>query len=157
MTPFYLYENSNDALSTDSVQFKVNQAIRSLGFANAGQDTFVSNIKPLQESAIMDAATFKVTSGTLVISSDASGTMTGDGTGTFNATTVTSQWYSTAHSVEIIATVDVSYSVGSTVSLGSNTNGLPFKYTLPNALGGDSIVEQDPVSMFIVDSVVLHG
>jgi hypothetical protein len=153
MTPFYLYENSDDALSTDSVQFKVNQAIRSLGFANAGQDTFVSNIKPLQESAIMDAATFKVTSGTLVISSDASGTMTGDGTGTFNATTGDfSVVFNGSPAAEIIATVDVSYAAGSTVSLGSNTNGLPFKYTLPNALGmGDSIVVQDPVSsMFIV-------
>jgi len=153
MTPFYLYENSDDALSTDSVQFKVKEAIRSLGFANAGQDTFVSNIKPLQESAIMDASTFKVTSGTLVISSDASGTMTGDGTGTFNATTGDfSVVFNGSPAAEIIATVDVSYAAGSTVSLGSNTNGLPFNYTLPNALGmGDSIVVQDPVSsMFIV-------
>ena len=52
---------------------------------------------------------------------------------------------------EIIATVDVSYAAGSTVSLGS----IPMVFhsnTLPNALGmGDSIVVQDPVSsMFIV-------
>jgi hypothetical protein len=60
MTPFYLYENSNDPLSEDSVQFKVNRALRSLGFANAGQDTFVSNIAPLQASAVMDASTFTV-------------------------------------------------------------------------------------------------
>ena len=33
MTPFYWYENSADPLSQDSVDFKVEQAIRSLAFA----------------------------------------------------------------------------------------------------------------------------
>ena len=59
MTPFYLHENSSDLMSEDSVQFKVTEAIRSLGFANAGQDSFVGNIKPIQESAIMDPLPFK--------------------------------------------------------------------------------------------------
>ena len=153
MTPFYLYENSADALSEDSVIFKVSQTIRSLGFANAGQDSFASNIKPLQESAIMDAASFKVTSGPLLISSDANGTMTGDGTGVFNASTGEfSVVFNGTPAAEIVATVDVSYQAGTTLRLGSNTNGLPFNYTPPNALSmGDSIVVQDPVSsMFIV-------
>ena len=153
MTPFYLYENSSDPMSTDSVQFKVTEAIRSLGFANAGQDTFVGNIKPIQQSAIMDASTFQVKSGTLVISADASGNLTGDGTGNFDASTGDfTVVFSSIPAAEIVATVDVSYTAGSTVSLGSNTNGLPFNYTVPNNLGmGDSIIVQDPVSsMFIV-------
>jgi hypothetical protein len=89
----------------------------------------------------------------LVITSDASGTLTGDGSGSFNATTGDfTVIFNGSPAAEIIATVDVSYAANSTVSLGSNTNGLPFNYTLPNALGmGDSIVVQDPVSsMFIV-------
>ena len=153
MTPFYLYENSDDALSVDSVQFKVDRALRSLGFANAGQDTFVSNIAPLQASAVMNAATFKVQSGTAVISSDASGNLSGDGTGNFDAATGNfTVIFNSSPAAEIIATVDVSYAGGSEVVLGSNTNGLPFKYTLPNSLGmGDSVIVQDPVSsMFIV-------
>jgi len=153
MTPFYLYENSDDALSVDSVQFKVDRALRSLGFANAGQDTFVSNIAPLQASAVMNAATFKVQSGTAVISSDASGNLSGDGTGNFDAATGNfTVIFNSSPAAEIIATVDVSYAAGSEVVLGSNTNGLPFKYTLPNSLGmGDSVIVQDPVSsMFIV-------
>ena len=153
MTPFYLYENSDDALSVDSVQFKVDRALRSLGFANAGQDTFVSNIAPLQASAVMNAATFKVQSGTAVISSDASGNLSGDGTGNFDAATGNfTVIFNSSPAAEIIATVDVSYAGGSEVVLGSNTNGLPFKYILPNSLGmGDSVIVQDPVSsMFIV-------
>ena len=153
MTPFYLYENSDDALSVDSVQFKVDRALRSLGFANAGQDTFVSNIAPLQASAVMNAATFKVQSGTAVISSDAGGNLSGDGTGNFDAATGNfTVIFNSSPAAEIIATVDVSYAAGSEVVLGSNTNGLPFKYTLPNSLGmGDSVIVQDPVSsMFIV-------
>ena len=153
MTPFYLYENSDDPLSEDSVQFKVDRALRSLGFANAGQDTFVSNIAPLQASAVMNAATFKVQSGTAVISSDASGNLSGDGTGNFDAATGNfTVIFNSSPAAEIIATVDVSYAAGSDVVLGSNTNGLPFKYTLPNSLGmGDSVIVQDPVSsMFIV-------
>ena len=153
MTPFYLYENSNDILSTDSVQFKVTEAIRSLGFATAGQDTFASTIKPLQESAIMDPSSFKVTSGTLEVVSDASGNLSGDGTGTFDINTGEfTVVFNSYPAAEIIARVDVSYASGSEVSLGSNTNGLPFNYTLPSALGmNDSIMVQDPVSsMFIV-------
>ncbi|MDB0057436.1 T9SS type A sorting domain-containing protein [Schleiferiaceae bacterium] len=153
MTPFYLYENSDDALSVDSVQYKVDRALRSLGFANAGQDTFVSNIAPLQASAVMNAATFKVQSGTAVISSDASGNLSGDGTGNFDAATGNfTVIFNSSPAAEIIATVDVSYAGGSEVVLGSNTNGLPFKYILPNSLGmGDSVIVQDPVSsMFIV-------
>ena len=153
MTPFYLYENSNDPLSEDSVQFKVNRALRSLGFANAGQDTFVSNIAPLQSSAVMDAATFMVQSGTAVITSDASGNLSGDGSGSFDATTGDfTVIFNSSPAAEIIATVDVSYASGAEVVLGSNTNGLPFKYTLPNALNmDDSVIVQDPVSsMFIV-------
>lgn len=153
MTPYFLYENSADPLSTDSVYFNVTPAVRSLGFAAAGQDSFASNIKPLQESAVMDVASFVVRSGTLEITSDASGNLSGDGTGTFDATTGEfTVEFSTNPAAEIIATVDVSYPSGAELSLGSKTNGLPFKYTLPMALNmGDSVQVQDPVSsMFIV-------
>ena len=128
------------------------EAIKSLGFATVGQDSFASVIQPLQASAVMDAATFEVRSGTLVVTSDASGNLTGDGTGSFNVPTgeftVESNGLPAA---EIVATVDISYPSGATY-LGSNTNGLPFKYTLGSALSmGDSVIVQDPVSsMFIV-------
>ena len=153
MTPFFLHENSADANSTDSVLFKATPAIRSLGFASVGQDSFSSNIKPLQESAIMDAATFEITSGTMKVTSDASGNLTGDGTGSFDAATGDfTVEFNAVPAVEIVATVDVSYPSGAELVLGSNTNGLPYNYTLPNALAkGDSVIVQDPVSsMFIV-------
>jgi hypothetical protein len=153
MTPFYLYENSADALSTDSVQFKVEEALRSLGFANAGQDTFVSKIVPMQPSALMDASTFRVTSGSMIITSDASGNLSGDGTGTFNASTGEfTVVFNTVPAAEVVARVDLHYASGAEINVGSNTNGLPFKYTLPMAMAmGDSITIQDPVSsMFVV-------
>jgi len=153
MTPFYLYENSADALSEDSVQFKVEQAVRSLGFANAGQDTFVSKIVPMQASANMVAATFMVQSGNMLVTSDASGNLSGDGTGNFNASTGEfTVVFNSSPAAEIIAKVDLSYDAGAEIVAGSNTNGLPFKYALPNAMAmGDSIIIQDPVSsMFVV-------
>ena len=153
MTPFYLYENSADLLSQDSVDFKVEQAIRSLGFANAGQDTFTSKIVPMQTSANMITSTFKVQSGNMLVVSDASGNLSGDGSGNLNAATGEfTVVFNSSPAAEIIATVDLAFDAGSEIIAGSNTNGLPFKYTLPNAMGmGDSIVIQDPVSsMFVV-------
>ena len=153
MTPFYLYENSADLLSQDSVDFKVEQAIRSLGFANAGQDTFTSKIVPMQSSANMITSTFKVQSGNMLVVSDASGNLSGDGSGNLNAATGEfTVVFNSSPAAEIIATIDLAFDAGSEIIAGSNTNGLPFKYTLPNAMGmGDSIVIQDPVSsMFVV-------
>ena len=153
MTPFYLYENSADSLSQDSVDFKVEQAIRSLGFANSGQDTFTSKIVPMQTSANMITSTFKVQSGNMLVVSDASGNLSGDGSGNLNAATGEfTVVFNSSPAAEIIATVDLAFDAGSEIIAGSNTNGLPFKYTLPNAMGmGDSIVIQDPVSsMFVV-------
>ena len=153
MTPFYLYENSADLLSQDSVDFKVEQAIRSLGFANAGQDTFTSKIVPMQSSANMITSTFKVQSGNMLVVSDANGNLSGDGSGNLNAATGEfTVVFNSSPAAEIIATVDLAFDAGSEIIAGSNTNGLPFKYTLPNAMGmGDSIVIQDPVSsMFVV-------
>ena len=153
MTPFYLYENSADLLSQDSVDFKVEQAIRSLGFANAGQDTFTSKIVPMQSSANMITSTFKVQSGNMLVVSDANGNLSGDGSGNLNAATGEfTVVFNSSPAAEIIATIDLAFDAGSEIIAGSNTNGLPFKYTLPNAMGmGDSIVIQDPVSsMFVV-------
>ena len=153
MTPFYLYENANDLNSTDSVQFVVEQAVRSLGFASAGQDSFASAIVPLQPAAIMDAASFTVKSGSLLLTGDANGNLSGDGTGSFDAST--GAFYVEFNSypaAEIIAHVDVSYPAGAELIISSNTNNLPFKYTSSNALNmGDTLKVQDPVSsMFIV-------
>ena len=101
----------------------------------------------------MDASSFRVTSGNLLITSDANGNLSGDGVGSFDATTGDfTAVFNNSPAVEIIAKVDVSYAAGSELVLGSNTNGLPFKYTISSALGmGDSVIVQDPVSsMFIV-------
>ena len=100
----------------------------------------------------MDPSTFQVKSGSLVIRVDSSGNITGDGTGNFDASTGDfSVVFSSIPAAEIIASVDVSYTAGSIVTLGSNTNGLPFNYVIKRSWMGDSIIVQDPVSsMFIV-------
>lgn len=153
MTPFYLYENSNDVNSTDSVDFIVEQAIKSLGFAAAGQDSFASVVVPVQPAAVMDAASFTIQSGSMFLSSDANGNLTGDGTGSFDASTGEFNVKFNANpAAEIIAKVDLSYPAGSELVVRSNTNDLPYKYTTTSALSmGDTLTIQDPVSsMFIV-------
>ena len=89
----------------------------------------------------------------MLVVSDASGNLSGDGSGNLNAATGEfTVVFNSSPAAEIIATIDLAFDAGSEIIAGSNTNGLPFKYTLPNAMGmGDSIVIQDPVSsMFVV-------
>lgn len=152
MVPYELHETTNDPLSTDSVLFVNAPAIQSLGFGG-GDTSFASTINRPQSSATFLPATFRVESGSLVITSDASGNLSGSGKGFFDAATGNySITFNTVPFAEIIVTCEVSYQAGSVVSMKSLTNGLPYNYTLPTSLNtGDTLKVQDPVqSMFLV-------
>jgi hypothetical protein len=147
VAPFLLYETVNDLKSVDSVDFIADPGIVSLGFGNGSERTFSGTVRRPQSTANFITTTFQVVSGGFVLTADAQGNLTGDGTGTFDPAngefTVT---FNNAPFAEIIATCDVNYDNGAIISVSSNINQLPYKYTLPRALSpSDTIRVQDPV------------
>jgi len=152
MVPYDLYETTNDPLSQDSIWFVAQPATMSLGFGG-GDTTFTNTLKKPQDAAVFLTNTFRVESGALVITSDAQGNLTGDGYGTFDPTTgnYTVTFNSTPFA-EILVSCDIQYNAGSTIKVNSNTNALPFNYSISQGITpGDSIQVQDPVqSIFLV-------
>ncbi len=150
MLPYYLDEKTNDPLSEDSVYFFANPSIRSEGFGNI--DTLIGTLVKQQPAGEFDAASFTAVSGGKLITSDAQGNLSGDGYGKFDKNTGEYQVSFTGTTVaERIMSCDVNYASGSTLSMESNINGLPFKYTLSQGLNaGDSIKVQDPVQGVLV-------
>jgi hypothetical protein len=147
VAPFMLHETTTDTKSVDSVQFIAAPGIRSLGFGDGSNRTFSGVINKPQASANFIVDSFRIVSGGFVLTSDAQGNLTGDGTGTFDpATGAFTVTFSRAPFAEIIATCDVNYNNGALLNVPSLINQLPFRYFLPNALGpNDTIMIQDPV------------
>ncbi len=151
--PYELYETTNDPLSTDSVLFYAFPASQSLGFGNGTDVSFMNTLERPYAPAQFVASSFRIVSGALEVTADASGNLSGDGTGSFDASTGEySVTFNTAPLAEIVISCDVNYPAGSALSINSNIGGLPFDITLPSAVGpDDSLMIQDPVqSMLIV-------
>ena len=66
------------------------QAIRSLGFANAGQDTFTSEDSSYANVCQHDYFYLQGAKGNMLVVSDASGNLSGDGSGNLNVLPVNS-------------------------------------------------------------------
>ncbi len=153
--PFRLHENTADLNSADSVDFVAYPSLKSLGFGNGSNDSFYNVMGRPQESADFTAESFVVFAGGDTVRSDASGNLSGDGTGMFNAST--GEFYvnfNTPPSAEILAICGISYSAGSELVIESSINGLPYKYNLTIPVTtGDSLKVQDPVQAFYVISL----
>jgi len=146
VTPFELWESYDDPFSIDSVYFKAEKAVEALGFA-APSDTASRGVIALpQPVASFIVPSFKVTHGPLVLTSDASGNLTGDGSGSFNPSTGEfvarfNQYFA----LEVIATCDVRYDAGDVIGVRSLINENGFNYTVAQTLvSGDSVRIQDP-------------
>jgi len=146
VAPFLLWEKLNDPNSEDSVKFIADSAFISLGFGNGGQ-TYSGTLRRPQASSTYLPDGLKVSAGSQVITSDGSGNLVGDGTGTFNDTTGEfSVTFNNSVVLEISAKCAVSYDANDVIEVSSNTNDIPISYTLNNDLNPmDSIVIQDPV------------
>ncbi len=146
VTPFELWESFDDPLSRDSVYFSAESAIEALGFASPSDTASRGTMSLPQSSASFVVSSFKVTHGPLVLTSDAAGNLSGDGSGFFNATT--GQFvarFNQYFALEVIATCDVRYDVGDVIGVRSATNENSFNYTVTQTLiSGDSIRLQDP-------------
>lgn len=152
VTPFALWEKLDDPNSTDSVFFSADTINLSIGFGN-GNTRYTGQYTKPQASTKFIASTFRAVAGGQILTSDASGNLSGDGTGTFDA--VTGQFtleFASPTSLEIRTSVGTEYDPGAVIVVESETGELPITHTLSNGLAsGDTAFIQDPVqAMFAV-------
>lgn len=152
VTPFRLWEKLDDKNSWDSVFFSADTINLSIGFGN-GNTRYTGQFTKPQASTKFIASTFRAVAGGMTLTSDASGNLSGDGTGTFDAVTgqFTLEWVNPT-SLEIRTSVGTEYDPGAIITVESETGDLPITHTLTNGLAsGDTAMIQDPVqAMFAV-------
>ncbi|MFN6037471.1 MAG: T9SS type A sorting domain-containing protein [Bacteroidota bacterium] len=149
VTPIALWETSSLSNGADSVQFVVDSLkLSNITVANGAQQTFNFNIALPQNSTVIDASTIKITAGNQVVTSNASGILSGSGTGTFTAPNQISVTFNSvpAQGTIIKLVSAVSYSAGSLLSVTSASLNMKFNHTLSNAIAtGDTIHIMDPI------------
>ena len=153
VTPYLLWESTNDTNSIDSVLFIAAPAFLSLGFGDGITTNYSSTLRRPQETAVFAVNTFRIEVDGMVITSDGAGNLSGDGTGSFNLTTGNfSVTFNTAPIGEIQITCSIGYPSGSRIRANSAINSYPFYYVLPAEMTpGDTIIIQDPIqSNFVV-------
>lgn len=152
VTPFALWEKLEDRNSIDSIEFAADTIRLSIGFGN-GSNRYSGQFTKPQSSTKFKADAFKVIAGGQTVVSDASGTLSGDGTGTFDR--ITGQFtvdFTNPTSLEIRAEVATFYEDSALIVIESNTGEIQIQDTLFGGLiPGESVMIQDPVqSMFAV-------
>ncbi len=150
VTPIALYETSNLSNGVDSVQFVVDSLKNtSAAVANGSQQSFSFSLTKPQASAVVDNVTLKITAGSQVVTSDASGNLGGAGTGTYNASTnIVNVTFNSipVNNTPIKVTAAISYPVGSSLSLTTASLTMKFNYNTTSALyTGDTIQIMDPI------------
>lgn len=152
ITPYRLWEKLDDKNSWDSLRFRADTVKSSLGFGNGGTD-YVGTMPKAQLSTKFVADGFEIIAGFLKVTAQTDGTLTGDGTGTFNDSTgVYTVSFVTPVNLEIRAQSPVRYEAGDTVFVKSGTNELPIVHRLTKNLAPSEVeLIQDPAqSMFVV-------
>lgn len=152
VTPFDLHEELNDPDSEDSIRVGADTISTSIGFGNGGKQYSGQFTKP-QSSTKFIAESFEIRAGNQVLTSDASGNLTGDGSGSFNeATGSFNVDFDQSTSLEIFISVATRYDAGAPVVVESATNEIAIRDTIPQALNpGEEYFVIDPVqSIFAV-------
>jgi len=152
VTPFTMWEKLDDPNSEDSITFTADTINLSIGFGN-GNNRYSGQFTKPQSSTKFVAESFSVTSGGQTCVSDASGNLSGDGTGTFDAVTgLFTVEFTNGTALEVRSKVATSYDPGAIIVVESETGAIPITTTIPNGLNPtDTFLVQDPVqSMFAV-------
>jgi hypothetical protein len=151
--PYKLWETTNDPGSIDSARFEVIKSIRSMGFGDGIKRVFKGKMNHPQSAAKFIAGGFKVFAGPYLMTADAQGNVTGDGTGKFYPDSAYFEiTFNNPPLAEVILTCDVFIPAGSKVRMSSNIGGLPIPYTTATRLDVGNVVKvQDKIqSMFFV-------
>ena len=151
VAPFLLHEDMNDPTSTDSVSLTAMQAFVSLGFGN-GSKTYNGNLSRARSQARFIADSFVAKAGNQVVRSDASGNLSGDGTGTFDVQTgAFSVEFNEGTNREVTAQTDIMYPQGAVIDLESAINELPVRVTLQSDIKPRETRQfQDPIQSIFV-------
>lgn len=157
--PYELHETTDDQNSLDSILFYAFPASQSLGFGNGTDTAFSSTLSRPYSPAVFETSTFTIVSGGLTVTSDASGNLSGDGSGTFNPTTGEyTVHFNSAPLAEIVITCDVYYPAGSQFRVPSKIAGLLVDVELANTLNSnDTIQFQDPVQAFMIVGLTTYS
>lgn len=152
VTPFDLHEELRDPDSEDSIRIGADTIETSIGFGNGGA-TYNNSFPKPQSSTKFVPESFTVRAGNQMVSSDASGNLSGDGTGSFDPNTGSfTVNFDSGTNLEIFISAVSRYDAGAIVNVNSATNDLPIRDTIPQALApGDEYFVIDPVqSIFAV-------
>ena len=146
VTPFVMHEELVDRSSTDSLALRADTINSSIGFGNGGTDYTGSFTKPQQSTKFVPES-FVIIAGSDTVVSDASGNLSGDGSGTFDANAGTfNVSFNTPTNFEIRIQAATRYDAGAIIRLESLTEGITITDTLFNGLNpGETAKIQDPV------------
>lgn len=153
VTPIALYENKNDANSHDSLKWYNNGIASTILLTAGGTATFTGTITPSQSSATILLDSVYFTDGYDTLYSNASGVISGDGTGSVQANGQYNITFTNTPPAGRLLTVHyyVMYNAGSVLIVNSKTNSTPFGYTTPSTINpGDSVMIQDIVQSRLV-------
>ena len=151
--PTELYETTSDAGSHDTIHYTLPAAMRSMGYGDGIKKNFAAKLRHAQNDVVYVTDSFRIVAGQYVLTADAQGNLSGDGTGVFHADSgyfeVT---FNTAPLAEVIASCDVYLAPGTEVELPSLIGGHPVPATLTSRMDvGDVLSVQDPLqSAFFV-------
>lgn len=155
-----LWESSLDVTSKDSILFVVDTTKFGIGTGNGSKKQFTGNLVPLQSSAKLVIGSLRIQVGTVGLTFNDWNNSTNPSTFTSGGNTCTIDYNTGAYNVTFVNAPSVNtpvwayfttrYDAGSMLSLPSNTEGVPVKYSLTQNMNyGDSITVQDPVQSLL--------
>lgn len=149
-----LWESDSDPTSQDSVEFAVDTFRIGIGIGSGAKKTYTGTlVHPQPAARIVYSSVYFTAGGSVLEDFDGDGQLSGDGTGTVDPTdgTFTLNWNDAPPvNAPLYAYFSVSYEAGDIINLESNTDDLPFTYTLTAPLNpGDEIMVQDPVQSLL--------
>lgn len=148
-TRLRLWENDNDYTSKSLINFKNDTLKQGIGVGNGIKIVFTGKLVPLQAAGKIKPGTVLIKAGTVTLTDNGSGVLSGGGNGSVNYTsgdfTVTFNT-APANNLNLWAYYFAYYKSADMLSLTSNTPGVPVKHLLTSDLNpGDSVSALDPI------------
>ncbi|RMG81857.1 MAG: T9SS C-terminal target domain-containing protein [Bacteroidetes bacterium] len=152
-TRIRLWESPDDPTSQTYVEFDNSPTEISVGNGNGTQKTFDGDLTPKYAGAVIVPGTITITAGSMQVTDDGNGNLTGDGGGTVD---YTNQTFSVTFNspvpnlTPVMVRFSTSFPAGTTLTLNSNAHNQTFEHTLTaDVQPNDTIYIQDPFQSLI--------